>query len=248
MKKVFLDQMGTQLNVPSSKRIISLVPSISELLFALELGDRVVGITKFCIHPQQWFHLKPKIGSTKKVDFEKVKALKPDLIIGNKEENTIEDIEKLREIAPVWISDVNSIEDAYAMILELGKLVDKEEKANWIISKWKAYFKNNFNNGKGKRIIYFIWKNPLMVVGKETYINAFLEKVGYKNVITDTRYPFLNELTILDPEEVLLSTEPYPFKEKDFQFFQNLFPNATIRLVDGELFSWYGVRNIIHEL
>lgn len=248
MKKVFLDQMGTQLNVPSSKRIISLVPSISELLFALELGDRVVGITKFCIHPQQWFQLKPKIGSTKKVDIEKVKALKPDLIIGNKEENTIEDIDKLREIAPVWISDVNSIEDAYAMILELGKLVYKEEKANLIISKWEAYFKNNFNNGKGKRIIYFIWKNPLMVVGKETYINAFLEKVGYKNVITDTRYPFLNELTTLDPEEVLLSTEPYPFKEKDFQFFQKLFPNATIRLVDGELFSWYGVRNIIHEL
>jgi ABC-type Fe3+-hydroxamate transport system substrate-binding protein len=241
-----MDQMGCEVSVTSlPQRIVSLVPSISEYLFALGLEERVVGITKFCIYPEEWFKNKPRIGGTKTPDVAKIKSLAPDLIIGNKEENRVEDIEHLKEIAPVWMSDVNSIEDMYAMLRSIAEMVGKATESKAWIEKWKRYFTHNRNRGLGKRALYFIWKDPEMVVGKDTYIDAYMEAVGYVNAVKEERYPRLSSVGDCNPEVVLLSTEPYPFKEVDFAYFQGLFPEAEIALVSGEEFSWYGVRNIL---
>jgi ABC-type Fe3+-hydroxamate transport system substrate-binding protein len=242
----FTDQLGSVISIPRSpKRVISLVPSITELLYALGMGESVVGVTKFCIYPEEWFQAKTRIGGTKTPDFDKIKALSPDLIIGNKEENQEEDIIRLREIAPVWMSDVNSIEDMYEMIRDLATILGVEAEGPKWVEQWDAYFKSNRNKGQGKKALYVIWKDPVMVVGKETYIDAYMEAVGYQNCVHESRYPRLEELENCQPEVVLLSTEPYPFKVTDFSYFQKMFPEAEIALVSGEEFSWYGVRNIL---
>lgn len=242
----FRDQLGREVTVPElPQRIVSLVPSITEYLFALGLEDRAVGITKFCIYPEQWFRTKPRVGGTKNPDLEKIQRLAPDLIIGNKEENRMEDMEALERLAPVWMSDVNSIEDMYDFLSSMATVVGCEAKGAEIIEQWKAYFKKNSNRGTGKKALYVIWKDPVMVVGKDTYIDAYMEAIGYQNCVHQSRYPRLDQLENCQPEVVLLSTEPYPFKVTDFSYFQRKFPDAEIALVSGEEFSWYGVRNIL---
>ena len=242
----FSDQLGNSVSIPRNpQRIISLVPSITEYLYALGLGDRVVAITKFCIYPDEWYVSKPRIGGTKTPDIDKIKALMPDLIIGNKEENRQEDIEALREMAPVWMSDVNSIQDMYSLLMVIARMVGEEAKALEWVERWNTYFAENKDLGQGKKALYFIWKDPEMVVGKGTYIDAYMEAIGYENCVEMGRYPMLSDLHEVNPEVVLLSTEPFPFKETDFGYFQERFPKARIELVSGEEFSWYGVRNVI---
>lgn len=242
----FKDQLGNSLSIPRNpERIISLVPSITEFLYALGMGERVVGITKFCIYPQIWFQTKTRIGGTKTPDFDKIKALTPDLIIGNKEENQEDDINRLRELAPVYMSDVNSIDDMYEMIRDLAILLGVESEGPRWIEKWKVYLELNKNKGLGKEALYIIWKDPIMVVGKNTFIDSYLTAIGYKNSVKEERYPVWNENLADNPEVVLLSTEPYPFKETDFDYFKTMFPNAEVALISGEECSWYGVRNVI---
>lgn len=242
----FTDQLGSVISIPRNpERIISLVPSITEFLYALGMGERVVGITKFCIYPEIWFQTKTRIGGTKTPDFEKIKALLPDLIIGNKEENQEEDINMLRELAPVYMSDVNSIEDMYEMIRDLASILGVEAEGPRWVEQWEAYFKANRTKGQGKKALYVIWKDPIMVVGKYTYIDSYLTAIGYENCVKDARYPVWSENAAYNPEVVLLSTEPYPFKETDFEYFKTLFPNAEVKLISGEECSWYGVRNVI---
>jgi ABC-type Fe3+-hydroxamate transport system substrate-binding protein len=242
----FSDQLGNIVSIPRNpQRIISLVPSITEFLYALGLGDRVVAITKFCIYPDEWYISKPRIGGTKTPDIDKIRAIKPDLIIGNKEENRQEDIAALGEFASVWMSDVNSIQDMYSMLTSLGEILGLAEESLGWITRWKTYFEENKNKGQGKKALYFIWKDPEMVVGKGTYIDAYMKAIGYANCVEMGRYPMLSDLDELNHDVVLLSTEPFPFKETDFGYFQERFPKARIELVSGEEFSWYGVRNVI---
>jgi ABC-type Fe3+-hydroxamate transport system substrate-binding protein len=242
----FTDQLGSVISIPRNpQRIISLVPSITEFLYALGMGERVVGITKFCIYPEIWFQTKTRIGGTKTPDFEKIKALSPDLIIGNKEENQEEDITRLRELAPVYMSDVNSIEDMYEMICDLATILGVEAEGPRWVEQWKAYLNRNTHKGQGKKALYVIWKDPIMVVGKGTYIDAYMQAIGYANCVEMGRYPMLSDLDEVNPDVVLLSTEPFPFKETDFGYFQECFPFSQIMLVSGEEFSWYGVRNVI---
>ena len=242
----FRDQLGNIVSIPRNpQRIISLVPSITEFLYALGMGERVVGITKFCIYPELWFQTKTRIGGTKTPDFDKIKALSPDLIIGNKEENQEDDITRLRELAPVYMSDVNSIEDMYEMIRDLATILGVEAEGPRWVEQWKAYLNRNTHKGQGKKALYVIWKDPIMVVGKGTYIDSYLTAIGYENCVKESRYPVWSENVVYNPEVVLLSTEPYPFKETDFEYFKSLFPNAEVALVSGEEFSWYGVRNVI---
>ena len=242
----FSDQLGNSVSIPRNpQRIISLVPSITEYLYALGLGDRVVAITKFCIYPDEWYVSKPRIGGTKTPDMDKIRALKPDLIIGNKEENRQEDIAALGEFTTVWMSDVNSIQDMYSLLMVIGRMVGEEAKALEWVERWITYFAENKDLGQGKKALYFIWKDPEMVVGKGTYIDAYMEAIGYANCVETGRYPLLSELDQIHPDVVLLSTEPFPSKETDFGYFQERFPKARIELVSGEEFSWYGVRNVI---
>ncbi len=242
----FRDQLGSVISIPRNpERIISLVPSITEFLYALGMEERVVGITKFCIYPELWFQTKTRVGGTKTPDFHKIKALSPDLIIGNKEENQEDDINRLRELAPVYMSDVNSIEDMYEMIRDLATILGVEAEGPRWVEQWKAYLNRNSHKGQGKKALYVIWKDPIMVVGKNTYIDSYLTAIGYENCVKEARYPVWSENAAYNPEVVLLSTEPYPFKESDFEYFKTLFPNAEVALISGEECSWYGVRNVI---
>lgn len=222
-------------------RIVCLVPSITELLSDLGLDDRIAGITKFCIHPEHLFRNKTNVGGTKNVNHEKVKALQPDLIIANKEENTKKDIELLEKEFPVWISDISNFEDALSMIHEIGQLTDTSIKADLLIDNIRMAFQGllPFNN---KSVLYLIWNNPYMAAGKNTYIDNMLSLCDLHNCICNERYPEVDGSLIkeLNPELVFLSSEPFPFKEKHIHELQQLLPKSNVILVDGEYFSWYG--------
>jgi len=245
-QQIHIDQLGREVVLPEiPKRIICLVPSITELVAYFEMDEEVVGITKFCIYPTTWFQSKERVGGTKNIDIEKVKSLNPDLIIGNKEENTKEDIEALKVIAPVWMSDVNSIEDANNLVASLTEIFNKEDKGQALIGNLNNYFLSHASEGVGKSVLYFIWHSPGFVAGKNTYIDSYLTAIGYQNCVTMDRYPDINTLESLDPDVVLLSSEPFPFNKSHVTYYKELFPNAEIKLVDGERYSWYGVRTLL---
>ncbi|AFD06231.1 ABC transporter substrate-binding protein [Solitalea canadensis] len=248
--KQFTDQMNriVEINYPP-KRIISLVPSQTELLFDLGLAEEVIGITKFCIHPHDKFKSTTKIGGTKTLNFEQIKELSPDLIIGNKEENEQNQMEELMRLFPVWMSDIKTLDDSLQMIGMVGELVGRNEEAQKLQSEIKAGFQQlselTTKMERNPSVAYFIWKDPYMAAGDETFINDMLNRCGMKNIFSGRgRYPetSLEELQHLSPELVLLSSEPYPFKDKHVAEMRNLIPSAQILLVDGEYFSWYGSR------
>ena len=245
MLRSILDQMERKVRVPKyPKRIISLVPSQTELLFDLGLNEEVVGVTKFCIHPKEKVQEKVKIGGTKQFHFDKIAALNPDLIIGNKEENEQSQIEALTTQYPVWMSDIVTIEDALQMIQMVGQLIQKETEATNLIHRLQQNFQKNIYT-KTKRAAYFIWKKPYMVAAQNTFIHDMMRVAGFENVYQEkSRYPTTNleELQSLNPEVILLSSEPYPFKMKHLEEFQTACPNAKVMIVDGEMFSWYGSR------
>lgn len=238
------DQMNFEVELPvQPKRVISLVPSQTELLFEMGLKEVLVGRTKFCIHPSDKVTAVEVIGGTKKFNFEKIDQLCPDLIIGNKEENYEEGIQRLKKKYPVWMSDINDLPSAYDMIRSVGEIFQKEAYAEELISKTKSSF-NQLARIKNMRAIYFIWNKPKMVAGKNTFINHMMEQAGFINIINEPRYPQLSIETIksLVPEVVMLSSEPYPYKEEHIKEYEQLFPKARVIIVDGELFSWYGSR------
>jgi ABC-type Fe3+-hydroxamate transport system substrate-binding protein len=242
--KVFTDQLSNRIKPPfPSKRIISLVPSQTELLFYLGLSDQVVGITKFCIHPSEWFKSKTKVGGTKNFRFDVIKQLEPDLIIGNKEENYREGIGKLEADYPVWMSDISSFEDALNMMEDIGQIIDKETEAFKLITKIKTSF-DGLKLHPPLKVLYFIWKSPWMAAGKNTFIDSMLSKIGLENILTESRYPTISEsqLQQLQPDVIMLSSEPFPFKQVHIHELQSALPNSKVILVDGEFFSWYGSR------
>jgi ABC-type Fe3+-hydroxamate transport system substrate-binding protein len=243
---IITDQLRRKVHLNSpAKRIVSLVPSLTELLFDLGLNEEVIGITKFCIHPEHWLQEKLIVGGTKNFHIDKIKALQPDLIIANKEENTKDLIEELAIDYPVYISDVNTIEDALHMIADIGKLTGKTSLAEELISNIKNS-RNDLSliNPTKKSCYYFIWKNPWLTVGGDTFINTMIEEAGFASLSKNqTRYPEI-DLDNIDthPEFLLLSSEPYPFKQEDADFLQSKFPSSKILFVDGTYFSWYGSR------
>lgn len=244
MGEQFVDQMGNVIKLASTQRIVSLVPSQTELLFDLGLDEEIVGITKFCIYPKEKCVGKVKIGGTKKFNFSTIDALAPDLIVGNKEENYKEGIDALRERYPVWMSDILDLKDAYSMIEGIGMLVGKKAEAMRIISEIDQVFARVVPKIR-KSALYLIWQDPYMGVGSRTFIHEMMQKCGFENVLEDReRYPVLTieDIIALAPEVILLSSEPYPFKEKHRQIFEDAFPFAKTILVDGEMFSWYGSR------
>lgn len=237
------DQLGNLICLEKfPQRIISLVPSQTELLFDLGLDDRVVGITKFCIHPKQWFETKTRVGGTKSVDLEKIKSLRPDLIIGNKEENTKDDIKALMEMAPVWMSDIYTLEDALEMIASIGEITNTHTLANDMVSNIRVGFNGLKNDLSPYTCAYFIWKNPYYLSGKNTFIDALFNYCNLKNFTSEERYPEWRMESEHFPQVILLSSEPYPFKQEDVAEMQKRFPKSLVLLVDGEMFSWYGSR------
>lgn len=242
----FTDQTGHTIYLKElPKRIISIVPSQSEFLWELGLRDELVGITKFCIHPEELFRSKERVGGTKNLNFEKIRALKPDLIIGNKEENERSQIEDLRQEFNVWMSDIYTLNDSLTMMAETGKLCGREKKAEELILLMRQSLDRIKNKFSAQRVAYFIWNKPYMVAAKNTFIDHILTHLGFQNAFSDLdRYPQLSdeELQKAKPELCFLSSEPFPFKEVHVEELQKLLPDSKIRVVDGEVFSWYGTR------
>lgn len=227
------------------KKIISLVPSQTELLFYLGVKDEVIGITKFCFHPANWYKTKTKVGGTKTVNIKAIKNLNPDLIIANKEENVQSQVEELAENYPVLLTDVNSIDDALNMIKVVGNAVSKKQEATDLIHLIIKEFSSILPVKPFVNTAYLIWKDPYMASGSNTFINDILKQCGLKNVFENTtRYPEISieQLQKTNCSLLLLSSEPYPFKQKHIDELKQLLPSANIILVDGEMFSWYGSR------
>lgn len=246
MVKMILPQI---IPVPKKySRIISLVPSQTELLSYLNLEKEVIGITKFCVHPEKWFKNKTRVGGTKNLNLKIIDQLSPDLIIANKEENVKEQIEELAKKYDVWITEVNNLNNAINMISDIGKLTNQTEAASALALQIKDKFeklKNYFSDKRKVPAAYFIWKDPYMVAAGDTFINDMMQYCGLENIFSEKkRYPeiSLEEIVEKKCELMLLSSEPYPFKQKHKEEIQKQLPEIEIQLADGEMFSWYGSR------
>lgn len=237
------DQLDRSLSLAApARRIVSLVPSLTELAADLAGTEALVGITVWCVHPSGLKEEKTVIGGTKDINLNKIRALKPDLILANREENLPEQVEPLMDEYPVYVSEVKNVADCLDLILDLGILLGTKEKAAQIIASAERHRKHLKKDSR--RFLYFIWKEPYMVAGPDTYISNLLEEIGYENLAPSgsNRYPSLSEQEIKDlkPELVLLSSEPYAFTTEDSLSFYRL--GFKTKLVDGELLSWYGSR------
>ncbi|MFK7001336.1 ABC transporter substrate-binding protein [Flavobacterium oreochromis] len=251
---IFIDQVGTQHTFETTpKRIVSLVPSQTELLYDLGLEEKIIGITKFCIHPFHFKSIKAIVGGTKDVKIEKIKELQPDIIICNKEENTKEIVQELSQICPVWVTDVYTIHDNNKMIEDFGKLFNvRTEAQKWIdkINFVKNDFLHFIQNYEQQTVAYFIWGKPYMVAGRDTFINHLLELNKYQNIYANNekypeRYPeiIVQKMRIQgDPDLIFLSSEPFPFKDEHAFELGRYSHHAKTVFVDGEMFSWYGSR------
>tara|TARA_R110002049_G_scaffold305407_1_gene501976 strand:- start:2459 stop:3229 length:771 start_codon:yes stop_codon:yes gene_type:complete len=240
------DQMGSLLSFKQAPlRIVSLVPSISELIWDLDLHDELVGVTKFCIHPKNLRKEKVTVGGTKNVKLSRLESLKPDLVIANLEENTKDEVEAIAQLFPTYVSDINTVDQMLRFINDMALICNREKEANEIINKINDTISAIPSKTKKKKAIYLIWNDPFMSIGGDTFISHMMEKVGFENCFAKMeRYPVLTNEDIkrISPDELWLSSEPFPFKETHRDELQNKFPDINVRLVDGEAFSWYGSR------
>lgn len=224
------------------RRIVSLVPSLTELLIDLELEKKLVGRTRFCVHPEEKVTEIPIVGGTKNPRLDKIRQADPDLIIANKEENRPNDIQSLMDDFEVEVTEITTIEDALITIHRLGQKLKVAKQARSLISDIQNCLDERPDESE-LGTAYIIWKDPWMSVGRDTYIHDVLEHWNLPNVFNGrTRYPKLDleELQRYNPDLVLLSSEPYPFKEKHLAQVEEACPAARVLLVEGEWFSWYG--------
>ena len=222
-------------------KVISLVPSITEALFDLGLTENeVIGRTKFCIHPEGKVKNVDIIGGTKNLNIQKIKNLQPDLILANKEENIKEQVEELMRDFKVTVYNTETIEDNYYLLKNLGILFNKEQKAQAFNLKIYEIFSEVKISSRIKAA-YLIWKNPYMTVGSDTFIHHVLSEIGFENIFrTQTRYPGIQLEDLAEADVIMLSSEPFPFKEKHIAELKQFYPDKKIMIVDGEAFSWYG--------
>jgi ABC-type Fe3+-hydroxamate transport system substrate-binding protein len=228
----------------SPQKIVSLVPSLTELLFDLGLEDQIIGRTRFCIHPKGKVDQVEIMGGTKNPRIDKIRKAKPDLIIANREENRKEDVDNLQKDFEVMVSDIKTIEDALFTIHDIGNRCGAKKVAEELISAIRKEY-HNAPDEPQLSVAYMIWRDPWMSVGADTYIHSVLNHWNLKNVFSNqTRYPktTLEDLSNKNPDIILLSSEPYPFKEKHIKQVETACPDSRILLVDGEWFSWYGSR------
>ncbi|RYG51651.1 MAG: cobalamin-binding protein [Chitinophagaceae bacterium] len=244
------DQLGTTHSFNRTpKRIVSIVPSQTELMYDLGLEESIAGITKFCVHPYHLKATKKIVGGTKKLHEDRVRELNPDIIIANKEENTQEIVLALSQICPVWVTDVRDLESNARMISDFGTLFNCRTDAKKILDKLDfgiSDFKKFMEEKPVRKSAYFIWKDPYMAAGGDNFINEMMRLNKFANIYESRgRYPevIVPKLRIQgDPELIFLSSEPYPFKDEDaFEIGRSTHHAKTV-FVDGEMFSWYGSR------
>lgn len=244
MTTLLTDHLGRQVTISiPPKRIISICPAITETLFALGLEKEIVGRTKYCIFPKGKVENVAIVGGTKEVNADAVRALQPDLIIAEKEENTKEIVLALEKIAPVFVMEVQKVADSYRLMETLGVLTNREEAASRLITSCQSSFPSHTD--KGINAAYVIWRKPYMVVGGTTYINDVLHTLGLHNPFEsgESRYPMVTKEELIEAnlDVLLLASEPFPYQEKHIAEFQSFLPDTRILLVDGEMF-WYGAK------
>lgn len=223
-------------------RIISLVPSLTELVLDLGIGNRLVGRTRFCIHPEELVNEIPIIGGTKNPNLKKMLELEPDYIIANHEENRKEDVQALQAHTEVNITEIDTINDALDAICDLGTDLELASNAQKLVDEIKILLSQS-SKWPSLKTAYFIWKDPWMVAARGTYIDSVMKHYNLENIFSDQqRYPqiSLNELQDRDPKLILLSSEPFLFKQKHIEEIQEVCPDSKIELINGEWFSWYG--------
>lgn len=241
------DDLGRRVEfVFPPQRIISLCPSQTETLLALGLGRRVIGRTRYCVHPAEQVSAITEVGGTKQLKLPEIAALKPDLIIAEKEENRREDVAALEQEFPVYVTDVRDFASALYMVRSFGKLCAVESEAEALANAIEQRWQQLRPLPQTKSVAYLIWRKPWMVAGRDTYIDDVLARCGLGNVFAGhpARYPktTLDEIVARAPEIVLLSSEPYPFADEHLAEFAARLPRSKALLVDGEIFSWYGAR------
>jgi ABC-type Fe3+-hydroxamate transport system substrate-binding protein len=237
-----IDMLGRGVRVPHRvSRIVSLVPSQTDLLYHWLPADTIVGQTLFCVNPERQWAIDKSVGGTKKAHLDKIRQLQPDLIIANKEENDKEQIETLAQEFPVWVSDIKTLDDFATFATQIADVLHIPQKAEDFLQKLQNA-KQSWPDFEGATCLYLIWKDPYMAAGKGTFIDSMLGELNLKNVIQEPRYPSLNEWNALPetPDIIMLSSEPYPFKKEHIEALEEQFPSAWVCLVDGEPFSWYG--------
>ena len=249
MQRSFKDHLNrtVTLNYPP-KRIISLEPSQTELLFDLGIENQIVGITMSCVHPIEKFAERTKVGGKGRLDLDLIRSLEPDLIIGNREGISGANLERLSTEFPVWVSDVSTLEEAIDGITQIGTLVDRQPEAAYLNHLINAGFSDlqtlALQMGINKTVAYLIGKTPYRAAGIGTFTHDLLVKNGLKNVVKEEGYPVINleALVALEPNLIFLSSESYPFKDTNIQELHKALPASKIMTVDGEMFSWYGSR------
>lgn len=246
-------------DISPPRRVVSLVPSVTESLFDLDLGDRLVGRTQFCIYPEASVQGVPMIGGTKTPDIEQINQLQPDLVIANWEENRKEDVDALRDAGmTVWVTLPRSAADVFTLLWDIMHLFDHPvmvPRVRLIEQTYDYVFAASESMTQRVRTFAPIWNDPLMTMNHDTYMHDLLRVCGADNIFAEQseRYPMVSEEDIIAaaPELILLPDEPFKFQEKHRQRFAELdvpaAKNNRIHLVEGSLLSWHGTR-IAHAL
>ena len=243
---IIIDGLGKKVEINGEpKRIVSLVPSLTLTLADMGLGNRLVGITRFCKYPREMIEQITKIGGPKNIDIDKILGLNPDMVFAVKEENEKEQVLKLSRHVPVVVFDICNSDDAFEMMQTIGTIFNSEDKASQMVRQVKKAIDNFPLKGNRAKTVYLIWKKPWMAAGNETYIGSMLKIAGFDNLVAG-RYPQTDRKQMEKADVILLATEPYHFKESDRKELQQIFPDKRIEIVNGELFTWYGTYLLKH--
>lgn len=235
------------------QRIVSLVPSITETLFDLGAGDRIVGVTRWCVHPADARTRARVVGGTHDVDLDVLARLEPDLVIANQEENPKPLVERLATVAPTYVTFPRTVRDGIVLLRRLGELTDQRDAGARAAARVEAAHRRarRADPQRAPRVLYLIWRRPWMSVNRDTFVHDMLTTCGAVNVLAhaEARYPTLSDAdaAALRPDAILLSSEPYAFRERHREEWlrRGDLPAARlgqVHLVDGELCCWYGTR------
>lgn len=245
----FIDHAGTpHPRATGVRRIVSLVPSLTELVCALGLAEELVGRTGFCIHPRELVRRIRKIGGTKTVDLDALRDLAPTHVIVNVDENRLETVEAMRAFVPsIVVTHPLAPLDNLPLYRLLGGIFDREARAESLCREFMAAYAGCEGGAVRARVLYLIWREPWMTISRDTYISRTLAAFGWQSWASPRpqRYP---ELRLEDcrgeVDRVLLSSEPYAFRERHVAEIERALPGVPVDLIDGEMVSWYGPRAI----
>jgi ABC-type Fe3+-hydroxamate transport system substrate-binding protein len=252
----FVDELQRVIDIPAPpQRVVSLVPSITETLFALGIGERVVGVTEYCTHPPDEIAKITKIGGTKNPQLEAILALSPDIVIVNDEENRQEDFTWLAEHGlTLYVTAPRTVADGISMVEKLGKVLDCHTTSEALVTHLRAVYGRVTNESiqtPRLRVFCPIWRKPWMAFNADTYPDNMIRCCGGENIFREKAERYfsttLEEVAALAPDIVLLPSEPYPFATKHFAFLKPLADTPAGRAghfycIDGMALCWYGPR------